>query len=161
MGADLYIESLYEANRKKYEGLFEKWVKVRDGFDRGSEAAAEAQKEVSLYFDRMHAKGYFRDSYNDSSVLWLYGLSWWEDVSSKLVNKKGMLTPTACDRLLVLLDGKQAAFEVTLKAKLADKEWVGSEKPEEIEKYMVEKAKRLRAFLKLAIKMKEGVRASL
>jgi hypothetical protein len=40
-----------------------------------------AQKEVGKYYDLMFpSRGYFRDSYNGTSVLWRINLSWWQDV---------------------------------------------------------------------------------
>jgi len=29
----------------------------------------------------MNERGCFRDSYNDSDLLWKFGLSWWQDIT--------------------------------------------------------------------------------
>lgn len=46
----------------------------------GSNACDEAQNIVSYYYNKMYEDGYFRDSYNDTSLFWRLGLSWWGDV---------------------------------------------------------------------------------
>jgi len=81
MGADLYIEQLFQPQMVKYRPLFEAAVRRRDSLPQGSPATAEAQAEVSRYFELMYAEGYFADSYTGTCVLNRLGLSWWEDVA--------------------------------------------------------------------------------
>lgn len=46
-----------------------------------TEQTEAAQAEVSKYYNAMYpSTGYFRDSYNGTSVLWCLGLSWWKDI---------------------------------------------------------------------------------
>jgi hypothetical protein len=80
MGADLYIEDIHIPLLKRYEPLFEAAVRRRDQCQPGSQEAAAAQAEVIKYYDLMFSAGYFRDSYNATSVLWRLGLSWWTHV---------------------------------------------------------------------------------
>jgi hypothetical protein len=104
MGADLYRHG-FEENRKKYEPLFEKWIKRRDTFHQNTKLATLndatkdyyikqekwCQSQVTRWWNKMYPeKYYFRDSYNDSSIMWQLGLSWWKDVIPKL--KDGLLS---------------------------------------------------------------------
>lgn len=107
MGADLYIDSLCKARRDKYSEKFKEAVASRDRYckeleclrgkrDRATknpyvlsvtekinlytELVEAAQKEVERYESLMFGSpGYFRDSYNGTSVLHPLGLSWWKD----------------------------------------------------------------------------------
>ena len=79
------------------------------------EAADRAQKWVLKYFEKMHERGYFRDSYNPSNLLWLFDLSWWRDVSTVLVGKGGKTSPRNAERFLEVLTDKEPAFEANLK----------------------------------------------
>jgi len=36
-------------------------------------------------------EGYFRDPYNPSSIMWVYGLSWWIDIGPRLNEETGIL----------------------------------------------------------------------
>jgi len=116
MGADLYINSITEPARAKYEPLFNEAVERRDSlmkdrqgyeafiaiYDNIGEVSSEirkqvkdakakvkalktqitaAQEVVTKYYNLMDGRGgYFRDSYNGSSILWRLGLSWWKDI---------------------------------------------------------------------------------
>ncbi|MEJ7735770.1 MAG: hypothetical protein WKG00_42095, partial [Polyangiaceae bacterium] len=64
MGADLYLDSLHEPTHRRYEPLFYRWAKKRDNA-KSDQAREAAQQQVSRYFELMHSRGYFRDSYND------------------------------------------------------------------------------------------------
>lgn len=93
MGADLYIEKIYEPAYQAAAPLFEAACKARDaaieklvsdGVIASKHAALDhpdikaLQEKVSECHDAMYAKGYFRDSYNRSSLFWVLGLSWWD-----------------------------------------------------------------------------------
>ena len=75
MGADLYINSLYEPQRARWEQKFEAAVKHRDSLPADSPERDEAQIEVDHCFTQMRSQGYFRDPYNDWDLLWHFGLS--------------------------------------------------------------------------------------
>jgi len=81
MGADLYIEPIFSQNNKKYSKLFEIAVQERDKeYEKnGNTKQGELlQEKVTEYYNKMYERGYFRDSYNNSSLFWKLGLSWWE-----------------------------------------------------------------------------------
>jgi hypothetical protein len=91
VGADLYLNSVFRKHRARYESKFKHWVAKRNTLQKAGQrrAADEAQKRVLKYYDKMHERGYFRDSYNSSNLLWRFDLSWWQDVSDVLVGKGG------------------------------------------------------------------------
>ena len=77
MGADLYLNSVFQKNRGRYAPKFDHWVAKRNALHKAGqqEAAVRAQKQVSKYFEKMYERGYCRDSYNPSNLLWLFDLS--------------------------------------------------------------------------------------
>jgi len=91
MGADLYINKLQKQCRRKNIRNFNRWCKKRDIAEENSERRAFCQAKVSLYCNKMYERGYFRDSYNSSSVMWRLGLSWWEDIG-KMIDSESNLT---------------------------------------------------------------------
>lgn len=56
---------------------------------------------------------YFRDSYNSTSILWQYNLSWWHDVA-KLLNEDGNLTPETAQKLLNRMEENEDDFELNM-----------------------------------------------
>ena len=84
MGADLYIDCIYNANHKKYEKKFDEAVVERSKYESKTKEYDEAHEKVSELYSKMYSKGYFRDSYNDSSLFWMLDLSWW-DLSEKKI----------------------------------------------------------------------------
>ena len=121
------------------------------------EAADEAQKRVLKYYDKMHERGYFRDSYNPSNLLWLFGLSWWQDVLEVLVDQDGKMSPRNARRFLQLLADGEPVFEANLKKVKPAK----GETRAEVEKYFRDKYEHLKAFLRQAIDRKESIERSL
>lgn len=159
MGADLYLRSAFEKNRAKYAPKFSRWAGRRNAYrDLGQhQAAAEAQKQVSKYYQKMYERGYFRDSYNRSNLLWLFDLSWWEDLHNVLTDEHGVMNPEAAERFLQLLADRESAFEANLK-KL---EVIEGETREKVERYFRKKYQHLKAFLQKAIDRNESIDCSL
>ena len=121
------------------------------------EAADEAQKQVLRYYNKMYQRGYFRDSYNGSNLLWLFNLSWWRDVLEVLVGKDGKMSPENAECFLRLLEDREPVFQANLaKVKPAD-----GEAREDVEQYFRKKYERLKAFLRKAIDRKECIQCSL
>lgn len=80
MGADLFIEQIHTPLVNRYKPLFLAALQKRNQAPKGSKAATVAQAELEKYAALMDSAGYFRDSYNATSVLWRLDLSWWVDV---------------------------------------------------------------------------------
>lgn len=159
MGADLYINSVIERARKRYDPKWKFWsAKCRELREKGRDGSAEhalALKKMHYYYRRLYpASGYFRDSYNDTSVLWIIGMSWWK---LEYIDKKGVISVRDCRRFLEEVKNNKVP-------KLDWVEWVNGRKVEgkgeEWEKYFEGKRRRLMWFLGQAIKLNEPIKAS-
>jgi hypothetical protein len=95
----------FEPQHTRWSKEFDEAVARRDGLPEDSAARNEAQEDVERLYEKMYEEGYFRDSYNASSVLWPLGLSWWTDVGALLEtdDDERVLTPDGVVRLLALL----------------------------------------------------------
>ena len=137
MGADLYIDTLYQPHHKKWKRKFDKAVKRRDGL-----------AEVEAAYSKMHERGYFRDPYNNNNPLWKFGLSWWDDVIPMLDAERD-LSPAQAKKLLSILKENQI-FEMSLKKLSPDER-----------KYYLDRYADLQKFLNQAIELGEPIQASL
>jgi hypothetical protein len=113
MGADLYLHSEFDRHHRDWERKYDEAVKRRAACERNSPEYEAAQQTVSDCYAHMYERGYFRDSYNPSNLLWLFGLSWWEDVGP-LLDTEDNLTPEQAARLLAMLDERVATFKANL-----------------------------------------------
>ena len=146
MGADLYIRPIFERQRNRYAPKFYHWVTIREASVSQNERA-QAQEQVARYFDLMYAKGYFRDSYNDSNLLCRFELSWWEDVVPRL-NAQHALDVTQTTWLLRTLKEHEPVFKAST-AKDPQRD------------YFVQTYRELRAFLRLALQRNEPIECSM
>jgi len=105
----------------------------------------------------MYQRGYFRDSYNSSNLLWLFDLSWWRDVLEVLVGKDGKMSPENAECFLRLLEDRESVFQVNL----AKVEPADGETRAEVEQYFRKKYERLKAFLRQGIDRKECIQCTL
>ena len=149
MGADLFIYTLYKPQRRKWERKFNQAVKRCESLTPESEERRRAQAEVDQAYERMYECGYFRDWYNSYSLLWKFGLSWWDDVIPML-DSDGDLSPTQAKSLLGMLKENQARFQSSL-SQLSQKE----------RKYYLDRYADLQKFLNEAIELGEPIHASL
>jgi hypothetical protein len=119
MGADLYIDSLYEPNQAVWAPQFEEAIALCDSLTPGTPEHEEARERLRYCHEQMYSRGYFRDPYNDWDVLWQFGLSWWDDIIPML-DKEDRLSVSKARRLLAMLDQREEIFEERL-AGLPDK----------------------------------------
>lgn len=167
MGADLYIESLFRKNHGKYEKLFQEACNKRDAISNSTafikgikdvkKAEEKAQKEVTKYHDLMYSAGYFRDSYNMTSVLWTFKMSWWNNPFIK----RGVISPDNAKKFIKVLKTKKQIFPT--EKELIDNHVNVKEKGNGVkdwEKFYKEKSKRFIKFLEQAVKLNENIRAS-
>ena len=110
MGADLYIRALFESNYEKWKQEFEKAVAKRSALAEGTPEFEKAQQQVEYYYERMYGQGYFRDSYNNSNLLWQFDLSWWEDIVPML-DSQGRLSVAKVKQVLEMLKEREVTFE--------------------------------------------------
>lgn len=89
--------------------------------------------------------GYFRDSYNDSSVLWKYGLSYWTDFK-KWTNAEYEMSPEGAKKLLNSLNRRTKVFEEAIaQESVEDQQWFHLHSEE------------LKSFLKRAIELNSNI----
>lgn len=149
MGADLYLRSVSEPTRVKWEPVFFAACARREKAPTEADKAA-AQCDVDLAYDAMYpALGYFRDSYNRTSLMQVLGLSWWQDVKTKDGNIADV----------EWLRSEVERRQVPDVAHFAT--WTGTDTPESWAAFFREKRARLIAFLTYAMALGEPVRASL
>ena len=181
MGADLYIESINKKHREKYNPAFQAAVRARDVLTMGtshgellyesivsSPGYKEAQKKVDDTFNElMESDGYFRDSYNNSSLMWVLGLSWWrmrDDGSELEFTEDGNLTPKGAKTLLEEVKKRPVPARPELRAFFERKNEEGpwgikldNDEDKEWHKYFVEKHNKFCAFLERAIDLNEDI----
>ena len=167
MGADLCISKVFEDNSKKYKPLFDSAVALRDSAK--PELEAQAQEIVSYFYDRMYSAGYFRDSYNSSSLFAVIGLSWWRLADDYKLNAKGQWTIKQCTAIRQLIAEHIAAcpslqsFDGFISH--SPKAFGGGEifpdnTRQEVFEYFTSKAKDILEFFDTAISGKHKIRAS-
>ena len=159
MGADLMIEPMFSDNQSKHEKAFDEAIRIRNVCTRGTPAYESAQKKVDELYDKMYEVGYFRDSYNDSSLFWKLGLSWWalaaDGTKVSLINKQGNISVANAKKLLALVK--------SLPIQIEEKDiegWAAGTTVENLKEFFEKKRQRFIAFLELAIANKRPIRAS-
>ena len=155
MGADLCIRKITNPARKTHEPAFKAAVAARD-------AGTGTQEAVDREYDAMFPEdGYFRDSYNGSSVLNRMGLSWWQDVIP-LLSRAGYLQGANLDKFIEMLETHEVEPRTAAELR-ADHCQVdsGDNSPDGWHAHLVQKRERLIAFAKRAKAMRVGIYASL
>lgn len=163
MGADIYLDSVFEPHHAKWQPIFDDACRRRDAAKQsGNERLARSiqEKDVEPAYEHLHEKGYFRDSYNASDLLWTMDLSWWTDVGDRL-DEKGILPVKECQWLMDTLYKRFPSVDWG--------RWYESQKsdldPEEELSGWVEFFKgefeALTALLRQAIDLDEGLRCSI
>jgi hypothetical protein len=168
MGADIYLMSVYEKNAAEWRPKFDEAVRARDAY-RGADPDIKKrlQAPVEEAYEGMYAKGYFRDSYNPTSLFWLLGLSWWND-SVFLKKKPGYMGVKAAKALLSRLqndlqvtDERFAEWERKKRAEGWKFSGAGGEStPDEWKEMFRKKHADLCALLRQSIELGEPLRCS-
>lgn len=174
MGADLYIQSIANTNRKTYDALFDKAVKDRNNYyNNASYSIRKAidankdskyiylQSEVDKYYTLSSGgDGYFRCSYGYNFFTNI-GLSWWQDFG-KLLDDKNMLSIDAAIDIAEALGNTtiQTPTIETLKENycIVDD---GDNSPEAWTKYLEEHKQEFINFLERAIALNEPIYCSI
>lgn len=120
-----------------------------------------AQRAVMESGDAMHARGYFRDNYNPTSLAWLCGFSWWEDVIP-MCDENGMLSPVRAKELLDMVQEVEITEDL-VKQHLAEKGDMMADREDTVGwlKYYQQKKEHFVSFLDEAIRSHESILASL
>lgn len=189
MGADIYLKSVSDAAREQWTPRFNAACAARDVYVAkvGQPTASDRtykklQEAVGEAYEAMYPDdGYYRDSYNASSLFSLLGLSWWQaaDVNGgssdspvgRLINKDREMSVRSMTRLKKYLE--EVDFEARFKTWVAakrkppkDRSWdkidfnEDGNGVEEWHKMFSEKRTNLIALLDKAIARKERLHCS-
>jgi len=148
MGADLYIKILHKEAEEKYDRQLDKYIRLRDEAE-DEEKREKYQEKVEYYFDKIYnaRNGYYRDSYNDSNLLWKMELDYWIWFMG-FMNKNGLLTVRNTRKVLKEITSKKR--QDLLKKNIAELD-------KESRDYFLDKNKTFQQFLKRAIEMKQPI----
>ncbi|WP_438979883.1 hypothetical protein [Polynucleobacter sp.] len=107
--------SQYKDNHDKHQAGFDMFVRLRDKAEQaGDKKLAERyQKKVSKAHSAMYEKGYFRDSYNSSNLLWKMDLDYWAWFAG-LLDEDGNLTPDKAREVINAMQKRQKIFHSNL-----------------------------------------------
>ena len=123
MGADIYLRSVNDKAKEEWQPKFDEAVNERnqlikrigeqnvvykDGELAGPPEVVEAQKKVHEAYEGLYDQGYFRDSYNNTSLFWMLGLSWWK--LSDDLDEDGTYPVEKAKELLKRFEDGDAAF---------------------------------------------------
>ena len=158
MGADLYMNKTYKINEKKYRPKLEKLMAEKANYDDGSKEFKEARKKLMKLYDKLYSSDcYYRDSYNEGSLLWALGLSWWDDIM-KLIDDEGNMSAIRADEFLDLLDGAEITISENFqKQAYEDESWSHDDCVSHFEKRKEE----LVDFLKKCIETEDTIGCSI
>lgn len=155
MGADLYINKVRNPVKAEWQPKFDAAVAKREAATNEDDRAV-AQKLVDEAYDKLWGgDGYYRDSYNGTSVLWRLGLSWWQDLEpdqDSEENDGNNVSVARCREFLakVLAAELKPATYAELRANHCTVD-DGENNVESWNKFYREKRDRLVAFLERAI----------
>jgi hypothetical protein len=159
MGADIYIESLADKCKAEFEPKFHAAVAQREAALTEKDKQA-AQVLVEKYHDAMYTSGYFRDSYNGTSLFWLLGLSWWKDVKT---DDEGKLSIPKMKDLLAEIQSRKIPNLPELLVYLEEKGVAldeGENSPQVWKDYFTDKRDTFIKFLETAIEIEEPIYCS-
>jgi hypothetical protein len=154
MGADITLPSISNRARSMYEPLFNDAGKRRDRA-KTEGMRAEWQAKVEKYLDAMHPEdGYFRDSYNPSSVFQVMDLSWWE-LGDKLLDESDHLPVDKAKDLLALIEQRPISYEAVTAHYEQNNLHESKQSIDEWYKFFVAKRERFMALLRKSIELDE------
>jgi hypothetical protein len=127
MGADIYLKSVSDAAKAQWQPRFEAACSARNEYAQRVERHTgqppgdddlenkKLQQAVSEAYEGMYPDdGYYRDSYNATSLFGVLGLSWWQSADvrggakhspvGKLINKQNHMSVTSMKRLKKYLE---------------------------------------------------------
>jgi hypothetical protein len=167
MGADCYIQSIFDKNKKKYESQWDKAIKARNKATEShvpQELMNVFDNRVEELWEKMYSEGYFRDSYNISCLFWHLGLSWWqlqlpfkkrESVGCRAKISKGLLSPKHAQILLEYV--RQTPLPKFTKQYLKDKGFKTKDTQKELQEFFEKKKAEFEKFLERAIQLNEAI----
>jgi hypothetical protein len=112
MGADIYLNSKFEKNYEEVQKEIDELEALFKSTHKQTLLDVADGKEDKLFeltrplLDKQYSVGYFRDSYNSSSLLSQLGLSWSSDIISKL-NEESYLSVEDCKWFLYEINNRR------------------------------------------------------
>ena len=169
MGADLYSDSIVDPAREKWTPAFEKACSEREKVQKKLEKLGvdfwkdEKFKKVQAKIDEAYGnmypdEGYFRDSYNCSSVLARLELSWWKDVIPML-DKEGKLVGPKIKELVEMIESRE--LKLVDAEEYAEKFRNPEDSADDWNKYFIQKKQNLLKFLNGALQDNDSISCSL
>ena len=136
MGADIYIyDDKYLSFRKRADEICEQ---------EGGWELYYQDEELQEERRALNETRYYRDSYNSSSLLWRYGMSWWQ-LSDQYCDDEGMMGK---EGIMAIRQGTSYPLnEEKIRTDFA----YNDEGPDSWVKYFKEKREQLHALLQLAL----------
>jgi len=131
---DLPVNMALPESLERYRAAYNKYIK--------------AQNKVGKYYDKMYEVGYFRDSYNGTSLFWRLGLSWW-GLEEQGLMKDGVISTENAQKLLDMVESID--IEPVDLAWLEENNCKVDDGPDSWNDFFTEKKERFVAFLKEAI----------
>jgi hypothetical protein len=152
--ADIYLSSITDRARSMYQPLFDDAVKRRK-LAKTEGMKAEWQAKVEKYCDAMHPEdGYFRDSYNATSVFQVMDLSWWE-LGDRLLDETDHLPIEQAKELLAMIELRPIVYERVTTHYEQNKLHESKQSIDEWFKYFVAKREKFMALLRKSIELNE------
>lgn len=155
MGADIYLSSVHDKNKEKYQPLIDTAFAERDKREYKSDEWKKYDEEGWELYAKMEDGCYFRDSYNSSSLFWLFGLSWW--AFEGYDDENNMKIEAAKELRKTLVDGDIVAL---VRAKRDREKFYPGDTEEDVVKYFTEKRDDLVALLDKSIELNEPLYCS-
>lgn len=103
---------------------------------------------------------YYRDSYNDTAVLFQLDMSWWRDVTP-LLDEEQLLQPDKARVLIEMIEQRPVPETTAERLKYAELDDDGENSLAGWHSYFVEKRERLLAFLRTAADAGDTIYCSL
>jgi hypothetical protein len=186
MGADLYIESIYDEHKAKHQPAFDKAVNARDAHstehgchlswtgtgDETSECPqlVKLQAKVRKTYEVLFSDnpGYYRDSYNNSNLPWRLEYkddrgpnSYWTDTKT---DRNGNMSVRRAKAWLKAVKGAKIRPLTTSDGRSTSSDgWSSKLTPEQVKEwndYFVQKKAKLEAFLQRAIDLNQPIHCS-
>ena len=136
MGADIYI---YDDEYRLFRERVDKICEQEGGWEKYFQ-----DEEIQLLKRELEVTRYFRDSYNASSLLWRYSMSWWQ-LSDQYCDDEGMMGKEGI--MAIRQATSYPVDEEQIRTYFADHK----EGPDAWVEYFKEKREKLHAFLQLAL----------
>ena len=125
--------------------MFEEYVHKRDAAA-SKQQKVYYQKKVEATYDKLYSEGYYRDSYNNSNLLWRLGLDYWVWFAGHL-DDEGKLSPDNAAKILSDVEHRKHLLD-----EIDDKDE---------REYFHEKYDQFLNFLRTAIELDESVACSI